>query len=48
MHLYSNNSQMEPLLMLNSYIHSFYEPKSRIGYDFQFGHLLVKLSFTAT
>lgn len=47
MHLYSNNSQMEPLLMLIWYIQSFYESKSRIGYNFQFGYLLVKLSVTA-
>jgi hypothetical protein len=48
MHLCSNNSPMEPLLMLIWYIHSFYEPKSRIRYNFQFAHLLVKLSVTAT
>jgi len=46
MHFYSNNSLMAPLLMLIWYVHSFYEPKSRIGYNFQFAHLLVKLSVT--
>jgi len=47
-HLYSNNSLTEPLLIVIWYIHRFYVPKYRIGYNFQFFHLLVKLSVTAT